>query len=384
MNRTILYLPFIVILSLLATACGATPTPETIIETAVSKVIETPTAEPTTTPTAEPTATPPPKPTATPVPEPTATTESTTMAPEVVVAFDAEGSEFPEGVAMDSAGNIYASLGVPFWMGGDAGEIRKISSDGTETALVTIDGPPAAGLAIDSAGTLFYAYPTGDERTGVFRVNGDGTTERLPGTENIVLPNGLAFDAQGNLYVTDTILGTVWRIPPDGTGEAEAWFQHEWLQGCEDDPMGANGIAFWQDSFYVASTVKGLLVRVPIMEDGSAGEPELVAGTADCDAEFDELDSMDGIAVAEDGSVYALLVIQNKAVRIDPSDGSSTVLLTDADGLWNPASIIFGTGESDRESVFITNYAVLPPAPDDSLGPAVLKFDVGVPGLPLP
>ena len=307
------------------------------------------------------------------------------MAPEVVVAFDAKGSEFPEGVAMDSAGNIYASLGVPFWMGGDAGEIRKISSDGTETALVTIDGPPAAGLAIDSAGTLFYAYPTGDERTGVFRVNGDGTTERLPGTENIVLPNGLAFDAQGNLYATDTILGTVWRIPPDGTGEAEAWFQHEWLQGCEDDPMGANGIAFWQDSFYVASTVKGLLVRVPIMEDGSAGEPELVAGTADCDAEFDELDSMDGIAVAEDGSVYALLVIQNKAVRIDPSDGSSTVLLTDADGLWNPASIIFGTGESDRESVFITNYAVLPPAPDDdSLGPAVLKFDVGVPGLPLP
>jgi sugar lactone lactonase YvrE len=93
---------------------------------------------------------------------------------------------------------------------------------------------------------------------------------------------------------------------------------------------------------------------------------------------------MDGIAVAEDGSVYALLVIQNKAVRIDPSDGSSTVLLTDADGLYNPASIAFGTGESNRESVLITNYAVLPPAPDDSLGPAVLKFDVGVPGLPLP
>jgi sugar lactone lactonase YvrE/acetyl esterase/lipase len=304
--------------------------------------------------------------------------------PKVVNSFDAEGSEFPEGIAMDSAGNIYASLGLPFWMGGDAGEIRRISPDGTEAALVTIAGPPAAGLAIDSAGTLFYAYPTGDERTGVFRVNDDGTTERLPGTENIVLPNGLAFDGQGNLYATDTILGTVWRIPPDGTGEAEAWFQHEWLQGCKDDPMGANGIALWQDSFYVASTVKGLLVRVPIIEDGSAGEPELVAGTADCDAEFDELDSMDGIAVAEDGSIYALLVIQNKAVRIDPNDGSSTVLLTDADGLWNPASITFGTGKDNQESIFFTNFAVLPPEPANSLGPAVLEFDVGVQGLPLP
>jgi sugar lactone lactonase YvrE len=285
---------------------------------------------------------------------------------------------------MDSAGNIYASLGVPFWMGGEAGEIRRISPTGSETAIVTIAGPPPAGLAIDSAGTLFYAYPTGDERTGVFRVNDDGTTERLPGTENIVLPNGLAFDGQGNLYATDTILGTVWRIPPDGTGEAEAWFQHEWLQGCEDDPMGANGIALWQDSFYVASTVKGLLVRVPILEDGSAGEPELVAGTADCDAEFDELDSMDGIAVAEDGSVYALLVIQNRLVRINPSDGSSTVLLADADGLWNPASIIFGTGKENQECVFFTNFAVLPPEPANSLGPAVLELNVGVPGLHLP
>ena len=47
-----------------------------------------------------------------------------------------------------------------------------------------------------------------------------------------------------------------------------------------------------------------------------------------------------------------------------------------ADGLWNPASIAFGTGKSDRQSVFFTNYALLPPATGD-FGPAVLKFDVG-------
>jgi hypothetical protein len=38
----------------------------------------------------------------------------------------------------------------------------------------------------------------------------------------------------------------------------------------------------------------------------------------------------------------------------------------------------------DRESIFISNYAVLPPEPTNSLGSAVLKYDVGVPGLPLP
>jgi len=32
----------------------------------------------------------------------------------------------------------------------------------------------------------------------------------------------------------------------------------------------------------------------------------------------------------------------------------------------------------------MVNYALLPPAPANSLGPAVLKLDVGVEGLPLP
>lgn len=93
---------------------------------------------------------------------------------------------------------------------------------------------------------------------------------------------------------------------------------------------------------------------------------------------------MDGIALDVHGNVYALLVLQNKFVRIDPTNGTYDTLLTGDDGLWNPASIAFGTGESDRQSVFIANYAVLPPEPDNSLGPAVLKYNVGVEGLPLP
>ena len=63
---------------------------------------------------------------------------------------------------------------------------------------------------------------------------------------------------------------------------------------------------------------------------------------------------------------------------------SFTTLLTEDDGLYNSASIAFGTEQGDRESVFITNFALLPPAPANSLGPAVLKLDVGAEGLALP
>ncbi len=395
MKRTILYLPFIVILALFATACGARPTPETIVEAAVSEVIETRTAEPN----------------ATPIEETSSQEMGPANKPEVVKSFDASRSELPEGVAIDNAGNIYVSLGPPIFVGSDFGQIRKIGSDGAKTALVEYlsissagtnspfngsdgaetvlveypDGPSPAGLAVDASGNVYYALPSNDDNTrGVYHLTDDGGTERLPGTENVVLPNGLALDEQGNLYVSDSILGAIWRIPSGEAAVAEIWFQHEWVAGCPEDPLGANGVAYGEGNLYAASTSKGLLVRIPILEDGSAGEPEIAAGEDDCDPEFDELDAMDGIALDVDGNVYALLVLQHKLVRIDPNDGSSTVLLTDVDGLWNPASIVFGVGKDNRESVFFTNYAVLPPAPDNSLGPAVLKFDVGVPGLPLP
>ena len=133
----------------------------------------------------------------------------------------------------------------------------------------------------------------------------------------------------------------------------------------------------------MANTSKGLLVRIPVLEDGSAGQAEVVAGDDSNGCAPDALWGMDGIALDVHGMVYALLVIQNQLVRIDPSDGSFEVLLTAEDGLHNPSSIAFGTGKGERQSVFIVNYALFPPGPA-SLGPAILKHDVGVPGLPLP
>jgi sugar lactone lactonase YvrE len=303
--------------------------------------------------------------------------------PEMVISFDASRSELPEGIAIDKEGNIYVSLGPPLFAGGGFGEIWKISPNGEKTTLAQFDGgPPAAGLAVDASGSLYYAYPSGKEETqGVYRLTADGDSERLPGTEAIILANGIAFDNDANLYVSDSIMGTIWRIPPGES--AELWFQHEWLAGCEESPIGANGVALWEEDLYAASTTKGLLVSIPILNDGSAGEPKIAAGTDECDEEFDDLDAMDGIALDVDGNIYALLVMQNKLVKINPADGSVTPLLTEENGLHNPASITFGIGD-DKQSILFTNYAVLPPEPPASPGPAVLSVNVGVPGLPLP
>jgi sugar lactone lactonase YvrE len=304
---------------------------------------------------------------------------------EVVTTFDAANGELPEGVAIDKPGNFYVSLGPPFFVGGGYGAVLRISPDGTETIVLAEypTGPAPAGLAVDAPGNVYFALPNpGGADAGVYRLVNGSDPERLLGTENMIVPNGLALDKQGNLFVSDSALGAIWSMHPDGSEPAEIWLQHELVAGCTPDDFGANGIAFWKGDLYVANTGRGALVHVPIMTDGSPGEPTIVAGDTDC--EPDELFGMDGIALDVHGNVYALLVLQNKLVRIDPADGTFTTLLTEEDGLWNGASIAFGTGKGDRKSIFISNYAVVPPEPTNSLGPAILKLDVGVPGLPLP
>jgi len=311
----------------------------------------------------------------------------------VVASFDAGQQHQPEGLTIDKSGNIYVTQGAPFWWAASDGWIKKISPDGTEIDELAFfpGGQGPAGIVVNARGDIFFARPNPfDPATnGVYQLHDDGSTERLWGTENIVLANGLAFDNHDNLFVSDSVYGAIWRVPVDGSVPAQIWSDDESLLGCPfPDDVGANGVAIWKDSVYVANTGNGLLVRIPILEDGSAGQAEVVAGDASSCIP-DVLYGLDGIALDVHGIVYALSVLQHTLIRIDPDDDSYEVLLTVEDGLYNPASIAFGTGKGDRQSVFIANYALFPDIPDFggvglSLGPAVLKYDVGVPGLPLP
>ncbi len=206
----------------------------------------------------------------------------------------------------------------------------------------------------------------------------------MPGTESIFLPNALAFDKRGNLYVTDSYVlgswpaaGAIWRIPPGGV--AEKWLEDSPLLGGLGEipgypPIGANGIAFRHNGLYVANSEKGLLAHVPLLPDGSPGDLNLIV-------QGGELYMIDGIALDVHGTIYAALVGQNRVVAVDLANGSVTELAGPTDGVDGPASLAFGTGMGERQSLFFTNYAVLS-FPDAN--PGVLKLDAGVPGLPLP
>lgn len=291
----------------------------------------------------------------------------------VVASFDAADGELPEGVGFDRLGTAYVSLGPPFFVGGGYGEIRSIDTDGNQRTLALLpEGPAPAGLAVDQHRTVYAAVPDpGGPDAGILRITSGGHVDRIPGTEAMLVPNGLATSRGGTLYATDSLLGQVWRLPRGGTS-AEPWLAHELLAGCEPGQLGANGIAVRGPWMLVANSDRGIVVRIRVLPDGSAGEPEIVAGDPDCDV-TDDLWSLDGIAFDRRGDVYATLVIQNRLVRIE-ADGTVETLLTADDGLWNPASLAFGTGPRTG-GLYVTNYAVLPPVPPSTPGSSLLRVD---------
>lgn len=287
--------------------------------------------------------------------------------------FDPAAGELPEGIAIARDGTIYVTLS-------PRGEIRSIAPDGSQSTVAQI-APPGAGfgplgLAFDRDGDLYAAVATFDPATsGVYRVGEDGTSERIPGSAAIVLPNALAFDAQGRMYITDSVTGSIYRSTHDGP--VELWFQDPLLAGDGSFgfgvPLGANGIAYRHGSLDVAVTEKGRIVRIPVDAHGAAGTLQVVADSP-------LLVGADGIAFDAPGNLYVLANAQNALRRLSP-DGDIETLATAADGLDFPAGIAFGRGPLDHTTAYVVNFAIAGPG---GAGPGITGIGVGVPGQPLP
>jgi sugar lactone lactonase YvrE len=289
---------------------------------------------------------------------------------ETLVTFDVEASELPEGVAVDNRGNIFVSLTAP------VSEIRKIAPSGEQTTLVDlgIGGFGPLGLAVDARGNVYAAAASFDPATqGVYRITSDGTAMRLPGTGAIALPNGIAFDQRGNLYVADST-GAVWRIPRGG--EAEVWSDDPLLVGDGSAgagvPLGANGITFrTPNEIVVGNTDLGTLVSIPILPDGSAGNATVIV-------EDPAIFGVDGLTVDARGTIYAAVIAQSTIVRIG-ADGIETLADSD-DGIVGASSITFGQGMRDHRSLYGVNFGAFSPEPI----PSLFRLPVGVPGAPRP
>ncbi len=229
------------------------------------------------------------------------------------------------------------------------------------------------GLAVDGRGTVYAALGSFDAAThGVWKVSPDGTAKRLAALDPSGLPNALAFDDRGNLFVSDSFLGAIWRVPR-GSDQAALWAQDPLLAG---DPVngigfGANGVAFREGALYVGNTNEGTVVRIPVRSDGSAGTPAVWVRDP-------QLHGADGLQFDTQGDLYVTTDgLGNSLARVDPRRSVTTLAGAD-DGLDYPASIAFGQGPLDHSELFIADLG-------QNFGrPAVMGAEVGVTGVPLP
>ena len=232
--------------------------------------------------------------------------------------------DHPECVAVAGDGSV--------WCGGERGQIYRIEPETGAIEEVASTGGFCLGIAFDARGDLFACDL---KHAAVFRLTtATGELERFAdgaGGRRLRTPNALAFDADGRLYVSDSLAQGepgpgLYRFEPDGSGEL--WHA---------EPLHfANGLALAADgtALYVAETFAHAVVRIAIGPDGRAGARDVVARLPGV--------LPDGLALDAAGRVYVACYEPSQILRIEP-DGGVGEVLRDATAhlLCHPTNVAF-------------------------------------------
>ncbi|MBU9763387.1 PQQ-binding-like beta-propeller repeat protein [Mycobacterium sp. TNTM28] len=172
----------------------------------------------------------------------------------------------------------------------------------------------ANGLRTGPDGRIYIAQVTGSQISALDPETGRLDTVSAKGGD-IVAPDDVAFDADGNLYATEVMDGRVSVRAADGTARV-----------LRDDVPSANGITFHQGRLFVGECREG----GRLMEfDLAGGAPRIL---------LDNVPSPNAMEVGPDGLLYFPVMGANEIWRIDPDGGQPEVVAT---GLGVPDSVKF-------------------------------------------
>lgn len=166
--------------------------------------------------------------------------------------------------------------------------------------------------------------------------------------------NALTFDSAGNVYVSDSFQGIIWKTGAGG-GAATAWVSNALLVPNGIPPFGANGLAFNKagNALFVANTANDSIVKIPV-NDGTPGTPAaLVYG----------INGADGIVLDRNDNIWVAANQSDEIVVIDPT-GKTIAKLGDFDGIkkdGTPRGLFFPASpdfSKDGKDLFVTNLAL--------------------------
>jgi len=259
-----------------------------------------------------------------------AATASVPAPPRIVAHFDLAAGQTPENVVVLPDGSTDVTFAT-------ANQVAHVTRDGKVTILAQLPlsgkcgifpGPATLGMARAHDGALFVAECSGTSTTGIWRIRRGTAPVQIAELPPGGLPNGMALDGRnGNLYVADSARGTVWKVPVKG-GAPTAWATGPSL--AEVSFAGANGLVMHGNAVWVGNLDKGLIVRIPVLSDGSAGPAESKATGLN--------GGLDDFSVVGRNTIVAALNMADEVVEVQPGQ-RPRVLLTAASGLSSPTSV---------------------------------------------
>jgi len=267
-----------------------------------------------------------------------------------------EGSPNPEGITTDQNGDVYVPGFAPTAPSGP-GKLFVFDEDGDLLRALDVTGssPALLGLAFHPTNRL----PNGRRQLLVidFGAGNVLSVDPMTGAATVFAEikggglNALTFDAKGNVYISDSFRGIIWRTKPAG-GDAVAWAKDDLLLTTGFPPFGANGLDFNRDesSLFVANTGNDTIVRIPVVRD-VAQKGVLFTSS---------INGADGLFVDGDDNVWVCANQSDEIVVIDKT-GKVIAKLGDFGGVreGSPVGLLFPASLVRRgDWIYITNLSL--------------------------
>jgi hypothetical protein len=266
-----------------------------------------------------------------------------------------DGATHPEGLAVAPNGDVYVAMfdgSRKFVVYNSEGKLlrtRTINS-ASSGGLLGLGFNPQTGdfLVIDfGAAKVLKVDPHGGGASDFITLAGP-----LASTAGL---NAMTFDPAGNVYVSDSFNGAIWKSTAAGaSGLTTPWFQDTTLLKTTGvPPFGANGLAFnkAQTTLFVANTGNDTIVQIPV----SGGAP---SGTAS--VFVNSINGADGLIIDGNDDLWVAANQSDEIVVLDKT-GKVIAKLGDFDGIADdgtPRGLLFPASPGfsrDKKTLFVTN-----------------------------